>query len=89
MALTVLEEGIVEAVRVILGEGVQEILGGELVRAVDVGRLVARSDVARGCELIELALRAETWGRPVDGYITGLGFRAVVILRGRASTPRP
>lgn len=61
-----------------VADAAREVLNGAQVRTVNVG---AASDGAWSIEGAERAIHAATWGRPVTGYVVGLGREMVVVLK--------
>lgn len=61
-----------------VADAAREVLNGVPVRTVKVG---AASDGVWSIEDAENAIYAATWGRPVTGYVVGLGREMVVVLK--------
>jgi len=61
-----------------VADAAAEVLGGVRVRTVPVG---VASGGAWSIEDAEDAIYAATWGRPVTGYVVGLGREMVVVLK--------
>ena len=61
-----------------VADAAAEVLGGVRVRTVHVG---VASGGAWSIEGAEDAIYAATWGRPVTGYVVGLGREMVVVLK--------
>ena len=68
-----------------VAEAAAEVLGGAVrVRTVNVG---VSSGGSWSIEDAEEAIHAATWGRPVTGYVVGLGREMVVVLKAAPRCP--
>lgn len=67
-----------------VADAAREVLNGAQVRTVKVG---AASDGAWSIEDAENAIYTATWGRPVTGYVVGLGREMVVVLKRVSPCP--
>lgn len=68
-----------EKARLEVADAAAEVLGGTVrVRTVNVG---VSSGGSWSIEDAEEAIHAATWGRPVTGYVVGLGREMVVVLK--------
>lgn len=70
-----------EALRAQLAPLVEEVLTTGEPRCVHVLYVVAWSELGGAIEDVERAIRAVTWGRPIEGYTLCANVHVYVVLR--------